>query len=113
MAKKNVGKKDAKGRPFFEPVFTEKVYISPLISDKMKILAMNTNYEKMFRNNLLNCLEKLETKFAAEGENLINVMDEGYNLFVDKFKKNLEEKYKKDVLDIIVESPYDIRQETK
>ena len=113
MAKKNVGKKDAKGRPFFEPVFTEKVYINPLISDKMKILAMNTNYEKIFRNNFLNCLEKLENKFASQGENLINVIDEEYNSFVNKFKKNLEEKYKKDVLDIIVESPYDIRQETK
>ena len=113
MAKKNVGKKDAKGRPFFEPTFTEKVFINPLISDKMKILAMNTNYEKMFRTNILSCLEKLENKFAAEGENLINVMDEGYNMFVDKFKKKLEEKYKKDVLDIIVESPNDIRQETK
>ena len=113
MAKKNVGKKDAKGRPFFEPIFTEKVYITPLMSDKMKIMAMNTNYERMFRNNLLSCLEKLETKFAAEGENLINVMDEGYNQFVDKFKKKLQEKYNKDVLDIIVESPNDIRQETK
>ena len=79
----------------------------------MKIMAMNTNYERMFRNNLLGCLEKLESKFAAEGENLINVMDEGYTLFLDKFKKKLEEKYKKDVLDIIVESPNDIRQETK
>ena len=113
MAKKNVGKKDAKGRPFFEPIFTEKVYITPLRSDKMKIMAMNANYERMFRNNLLGCLEKLESKFAAEGENLINVMDEGYTLFLDKFKKKLEEKYKKDVLDIIVESPNDIRQETK
>ena len=105
MAKKNVGKKDAKGRPFFDPIFTEKVYITPLISDKMKILAMNTNYERMFRNNLLSCLEKLESKFAAEGENLVNTMDEGYNLFTDNFKKKLEEKYSKDVLDIVVDLP--------
>ena len=105
LAKKNVGKKDAKGRPFFDPIFTEKVYITPLISDKMKILAMNTNYERMFRNNLLSCLEKLESKFAAEGENLVNTMDEGYNLFTDKFKKKLEEKYSKDVLDIVVDLP--------
>ena len=105
LAKKNVGKKDAKGRPFFDPIFTEKVYITPLISDKMKILAMNTNYERMFRNNLLSCLEKLESKFAAEGENLVNTMDEGYNLFTDNFKKKLEEKYSKDVLDIVVDLP--------
>ena len=113
LAKKNIGKKDAKGRPYFEPIFSEKVYITPLMSDKMKILAMNTNYERMFRNNLLSCLEKLESKFAAEGENLVNTMDEGYNLFVSKLKKKLEEKYGKDVLDIIVESPTDARQETK
>ena len=113
MAKKNVGKKDAKGRPFFEPIFTEKVYITPLISDKMKIMAMSTNYERMFRNNLLSCLEKLESKFVAEGENLVNTMDAGYNSFVDKLKKKLEEKYSKDVLEIVIESPNDIRQETK
>ena len=113
MAKKNVGKKDAKGRPYFEPIFTEKVYITPLISDKMKIMAMSTNYERMFRNNLLSCLEKLESKFAAEGENLVNTMDEGYNSFVNKLKKKLEEKYSKDVLEIVIESPNDIRQETK
>ena len=105
LAKKNVGKKDAKGRPFFDPMFTEKVYINPLISDKMKILAMNTNYERMFRNYLLSCLDKLESKFAAEGENLVNTIDEGYNLFVDNFKKKLQEKYSKDVLDIVVDMP--------
>ena len=113
MAKKNIGKKDAKGRPFFEPIFSEKVYITPLMSDKMKILAMNTNYERMFRNNLLSCLDKLETKFAAEGENLVNTMEEGYNLFLEKFKKKLEEKYRKDVLDVVVEPPSDAKQETK
>ena len=113
MAKKNVGKKDAKGRPFFEPIFTEKVYITPLMSDKMKIMAMSTNYERMFRNNLLSCLEKLETKFAAEGENLVNTMDEGYNIFLERFKKKLEEKYSKDVLEIVVDSPNDAKQETK
>ena len=113
MAKKNVGKKDAKGRPFFEPIFSEKVYITPLISDKMKIMAMSTNYERMFRNNLLSCLEKLESKFAAEGENLVNTMDAGYNSFVEKLKKKLEEKYNKDVLEVVIESPNDIRQETK
>ena len=105
LAKKNLGKKDAKGRPFFDPVFTEKVYTCPLMSDKMKILAMNTNYDKMFRNNLLSCLEKLESKFAVEGENVDNVMNEKYNLFVDEFKNKLKEKYQKEVLNIIVEAP--------
>ena len=31
LAKKNMGKKDAKGRPFFDPIFTEKVYVSPIV----------------------------------------------------------------------------------
>ena len=113
LAKKNLGKKDAKGRPFFDPVWNEKVYISPIVSDKMKILAMNTNYDRMFRNNLLSCLDKLETKFANEGENLVSVMEEEYNSFVDKFKQKLHEKYNKDVLDIVVDMPAEARQETK
>ena len=113
LAKKNLGKKDAKGRPFFDPVFTEKVFVSPIISDKMKVLAMNTNYDRMFRNNLLSCLDKLETKFANEGENLVNVMEEEYNSFVDKFKQKLQEKYNKDVLDIVVDLPAEAKQETK
>jgi hypothetical protein len=105
LAKKNIGKKDAKGRPYFDPVFSEKVYITPLISDKMKILAMSSNYEKMLRNNLLTCLQRLETKFANEGENLMNTMDEVYNKFLGEFKKKLEEKYTKDVLDIHIDAP--------
>ena len=105
LAKKNIGKKDAKGRPYFDPVFTEKVFIAPLISDKMKILAMNTNYEKMWRNNLLTCLQRMETKFANEGDNLMNTMDEVYNKFLGEFKKKLEGKYTKDVLDINIEPP--------
>ena len=113
LAKKNLGKKDAKGRPFFDPVFNEKVYVSPIISDKMKILAMNTNYDRMFRNNLLSCLDKLETKFANEGENLVNVMEEEYNSFVDKFKQKLHEKYNKDILDIVIDLPTEGKQETK
>ena len=113
LAKKNLGKKDAKGRPFFDPVFNEKVFVSPIISDKMKILAMNTNYDRMFRNNLLNCLDKLETKFANEGENLVNVMEEEYNSFVDKFKQKLHEKYNKDILDIVVDLPAETKQEAK
>ena len=113
MAKKNIGKKDAKGRPFFDPIFNEKVFVSPLLSDKMKILAMNTNYEKMFRYNLLNCLERLENKFANEGDNLINTMDEAYNMFVDKFKQKLQETYSKDVLDIPVDIPSEPKPEAK
>ena len=105
LAKKNIGKKDAKGRPFFDPIFTEKVFIAPLISDKMRILAMNTYYEKMLRNNLLTCLQRLEIKFANEGDNLMNKMDEIYNEFLGEFRKKLEEKYSKDVLDINVEAP--------
>ena len=105
LAKKNIGKKDAKGRPFFDPTFNEKVFITPLISDKMRILAMNTIFEKMFRNNLLTCLQRLEVKFANEGDNLMNTMDEIYNKFLAEFKKKLEEKYSKDVLDINVDAP--------
>ena len=105
LAKKNIGKKDAKGRPYFDPIFTEKVYINPLISDKMRILAMSSNYEKVLRNNLLVCLQRLETKFANEGDNLIHTMDEVYNTFVGQFKKKLEEKYSKDVLDIVIDMP--------
>ena len=105
LAKKNIGKKDAKGRPYFDPVFSEKVYITPLISDKMKILAMNSNYEKMLRNNLLTCLQRLEVKFANEGDNLMSTMDDMYNQFLAEFKKKLEEKYSKDVLDINIDLP--------
>ena len=105
LAKKNIGKKDAKGRPYFDPIFTEKVYISPLISDKMKILAMNSKYEKMLRNNLLTCLQRLEILFANEGDNLMTTMDDVYNQFSTEFKKKLEEKYSKDVLDINIDMP--------
>ena len=71
----------------------------------MKILAMNSNYEKMLRNNLLTCLQRLEVKFANEGDNLMSTMDDMYNQFLAEFKKKLEEKYSKDVLDINIDLP--------
>ena len=71
----------------------------------MKILAINSNYEKIFRNNILTCLQRFETKFANEGENFTITTDEVYNKFWGKFKKKLEEKYSKDVLDINIDAP--------
>ena len=105
LAKKNLGKKDAKGRPYFDPTFNEKVFIAPLISPKMKILALSSNYEKMLRNNFLTCLQRSEIKFMNEAENLFNTLDREYNQFLEEFKQKLQDKYSKDVLDIVIDVP--------
>ena len=59
----------------------------------MKILAMSSNYEKMLRNNFLTCLQRMETKFANEGENLMNTMDDSWENLRKNWKKNIVKMY--------------------
>ena len=52
---KNKGKKKFS----FESYFFERTLIMPTISEKLKILKINKNFEKNYRNNLLECIDIL------------------------------------------------------
>ena len=79
----------------------------------MKILAFNGNYERIFRSNLIECICKLENKFETDKENLMNTITEKYNNFVNDLKVKLAEKYNKEILEINVEDPAVVQQNTE
>ena len=111
MCKKNQGKKDAKGRPYFEPFHTEKTFVLPLRSDNMRIMAINSAFSKIFRSNFLNCLTKQEVLFNKEmvredkENSLGSVIDGKYNAFIEEYKKKVEAKYKMDFLELPIDPP--------
>lgn len=110
LAKKAAKKGDKPPRPFFEPFFSEKVFVFPVFDDKMKIMAFNGNYERIFRSNLIECICKLENKFETDKENVMNTITEKYNNFVIDLKAKLAEKYNKEILEINVEDPAVVQQ---
>lgn len=113
LAKKAAKKGDKPTRPFFEPFFSEKAFVFPVFDDKMKILAFNGNYERIFRSNLIECICKLENKFETDKENVMNTITEKYNNFVNDLKVKLAEKYNKEILEINVEDPAVVQQNTE
>jgi hypothetical protein len=106
LAKEAAKKKNAKNqKPTFDPFWIEKTYICPLGSDKMKIFAINPNYDKVFRYNFLDCLSKCDKILENDKDNLLKFVGNLYDKFIKILKTVLYEKFKMDVLEIEVEDP--------
>jgi len=58
----------------FQPNFSDKVAICPSLNERVRMLVVNYHYEKIFRNNVVECI------------NLINRFDDP-----EKFKNTLDE----------------------
>ena len=105
LAKKAAKKGDKPSRPLFDPFFYEKAFATPVFDDKMKVLAINKNYETMLRTNLIECICKLENKLDTDKENVMNTINEKYENFANTLKEKLAEKYGKEVLEMNIEDP--------
>ena len=77
---KNRGKKKFS----FETYYTERTLIMPTISDKLKIIKINKNFEKNYRNNFLECIDIM---YGLEPDKLQFVEDVKNNY--DTFTKGL------------------------
>ena len=97
---KNRGKKKFS----FETYFYEKTLIMPTISDKLKIININKNFEKNYRNNFLECIDimyGLEPDKMQVMENCRN----NYDNFMKGILLKLGEKYKKEIVDMAIAFP--------
>ena len=73
----------------------------PTISDKLKIININKNFERNYRNNLLECIDimyglepdKLQCMVVPRGDAL------GY------VRRDPDEKYKKEIVDMAINWP--------
>ena len=99
---KNRGKKKFS----FETYFFERTLIMPTISDKLKIIKINKNFEKNYRNNFLECIDVM---YGLEPDK-IQIMEDIKNN-CDTFTKGLllklSEKYKKEIVDMSINLPRD------
>ena len=97
---KNKGKKKFS----FESYYMERTLLMPTISDKLKIIKINKNFEKNYRINLLECLDIL---YELEPEKLqcIDDINNFYENFLNCLMRKLAEKYKKELVDMAINLP--------
>ena len=95
--------KNRKKNPF-ECYFYEKTLIMPCISDKIKIIKINTNFDKNFRKNFLECLDYLFT-LEPEKEQCVESFNEKNENFMKCLLVKLNEKYKKEIVDMAINLP--------
>ena len=103
---KNRGKKKFS----FESYFTERTLIMPTISDKLKIIKINKNFDKNYRNNLLECLDVL---YGLEPDKMqcIEDLNNNYENFLKCLLIKLAEKYKKEIVDMAINLPKEGEEE--
>ena len=76
----------------------------PTISDKLRILKINKNFEKNYRNNFLECLDLL---YGLEPDKMqcMEDLNNNYENFIKCLLITLAEKYKKEIVDMTINLP--------
>ena len=97
---KNRGKKKFS----FESYFMERTLLIPTISEKIKIVNINKNFERNYRNNLLECIDILY-ELDPEKVQCIENLNERNENFIKCILIKLNEKYKKEIVDMTINLP--------
>ena len=101
-----------RGKKFFsyETYYGEKTLIMPTISDNLKIIKINKNFERNYRNNLIECIDIL---YGLEPEKLqcIEDLNSNYETFTKGLLIKLAEKYKKELVDMAINVPKEGEEE--
>ena len=97
---KNKGKKKFS----FESYYYERTLIMPTISDKLKIININKNFEKNYRNNFLECIDLM---YGLEPDKMQCIEDikNNYDNFIKCLLLKLAEKFKKEIVDMAINLP--------
>ena len=97
---KNKGKKKFS----YESYFMERTLLMPTISDKLKIININKNFEKNYRNNFLECIDIM---YGLEPDKLQCIEDLGVNYenFIKCLLLKLAGKFKKEIVDYAINMP--------
>ena len=94
----------------FESYFYERTSIMPSISDKIKIISINKNFDKNYRNNFLECLDFLFTLEPEKQQYIDNINEKNEN-FIKCLLIKLGEKYKKEIVDMSINLPKEGEEE--
>jgi hypothetical protein len=96
----------------FESYFFEKTFIMPSVSDKNKTIVINKNFDKNYRNNFLECLDFLFT-LEPEKAQCIETLNEKNENFIKGLLIKLNEKYKKEIVDMAINLPREGEEDDK
>lgn len=88
----------------FEHIFPEKTFLFPTISDKIKIIAFNKNYDRLFRDNLYDLIHRLYG-IEEDKETYEPLVIEEYNKIYAAMLSKLAEKYQKEAFEMKVALP--------
>ena len=104
MPDQNKNRNKKKNANSFESYFYERTLIMPSISDKIKIIIINKNFDKNYRNNFLECLDFL-FNLVPEKTQYIEKLNEKNETFIKGILIKLSEKYKKEIVDMAINLP--------
>ena len=102
--------KNRRKKNVFESYFFEKTFIMPSVSDKIKIIIINKNFDKNYRNNFLECLDFLFTLEPEKAQYIENLEQKNEN-FIKCLLIKLNEKYKKEIVDMAINLPKEGNEE--
>ena len=94
----------------FESYFYERTLIMPCISDKIKIIKINKNFDKNYRTNFLDCLDFLFTLEPEKAECIESLNEKNEN-FIKCLLIKLNGKYKKEIVDMAINLPREGEEE--
>ena len=88
----------------FESYFTERTIAMPAICDKLRIININRNFDKNYRNNLLECID-LVYGLEPEKTQCMEDIAKDYESFMKCLIDKLADQYKKEIVDMPVNLP--------
>ena len=107
-------KKNKKGAKNYYPhFFSEKIYTMPFVSEKLKIICINQNFDKVWRKNFIDCIDFTFKFEEGEKDNLINQINDNYDSFVVELGNNLAQNYQKEIVPLRVFIPKEEEEEEK
>ena len=78
--------------------------IYPTISDKIKIININNNFERNYRNNFLECVDVMYG-LEPDKNQYVDDLKNNYDNFIKCLLLKLAEKYKKEIVDMAINLP--------
>ena len=110
LEKKKKEEKEKAKPQIFEHFYSEKTLIMPMISDNLKIICINKNFDRYFRANFLECVDFV-CKFENEKENYFNQINDDYGKFTAGILLKLGDFYKKEIVEMQIGIPKEGEEE--
>ena len=104
-------KKDVKH--FYSHFFSEKLYLMPFVSEKLKIICINKNFDRIWRKNFLDCIDFAYKFEEGEKDSYIEKINADYTTFVTELQNNLAQTYQKELVPFPIIIPKEEEEEEK